>query len=454
MAFPSVTFTFTNGSNSDATQVNQNFTDVLNAFSDGTKDINIFSATIAGALTANGNVNLGDSTVDSLTITASLASTVAIKTNNSFDIGSASLGLGSIYYGSSGGFTTRIVGGATSSWTMTLPTTGGTSGYHLRTNGSGTTNWVNPYGPYGASNYGLAASVSSNILTVALKGADGNDPSATNPVDIVFRNATSTTGTPIIRTATAATSMTISNGSSLGQASGANQYVWVYAIDNAGTIELAVAGAPFTDELAVVTTTTEGGGGTATSGTTIYSGTTRSNVGVRLLGRLKSNQATAGTWASSILEISLAAALKNQMPRSEVFLQNGNGHGSTNNKIRRFTNTTLNYGTAITYADSAANGASLTINEDGVYGYTYADSRSGGAADVGVSNNSNQLTTAIGSISGANHVNHNTTGNSGFETCASGTLWLRAGDVIRPHTDGSPDSTNAPDSHFRLLRLA
>lgn len=52
MTAPSVTYTFTNGTTSDATQVNQNFTDLVNAASDGTKSFTISGLTISG-LTAS-----------------------------------------------------------------------------------------------------------------------------------------------------------------------------------------------------------------------------------------------------------------------------------------------------------------------------------------------------------------------------------------------------------------
>src|SRR5690606_5418771 len=65
-------------------------------------------------------------------------------------------------------------------------------------------------------NFGLAASAGSSALTIALKGADGNDPSATNPVKIPFRNVTSATGTPSWLEVTAASSLVISSGSTLG----------------------------------------------------------------------------------------------------------------------------------------------------------------------------------------------------------------------------------------------
>ena len=56
MAFPSVTNTFTNGSSADAGEVNTNFTDIINGFSDGTKSLSMDAGTFAGAVTCNGAV--------------------------------------------------------------------------------------------------------------------------------------------------------------------------------------------------------------------------------------------------------------------------------------------------------------------------------------------------------------------------------------------------------------
>lgn len=121
MASPSVTYTFANSTTADATQVNQNFTDLINGITDGTKDLSVSALTCAGNATFNGNTTIGNSSGDDLSITSSLASSISIKTNNSFNIGSATLGLASIYLGASGGFTTRLVAAATSSYTITLP---------------------------------------------------------------------------------------------------------------------------------------------------------------------------------------------------------------------------------------------------------------------------------------------------------------------------------------------
>jgi len=102
MAAPTITYALTNGTTADASQVAQNFTDLLNGYTDGTKDLSISALTCAGTATLNGHINLGNSSADDLTITASLASTIPIKTNNSFNIGSATLGLAGVYLGNGG----------------------------------------------------------------------------------------------------------------------------------------------------------------------------------------------------------------------------------------------------------------------------------------------------------------------------------------------------------------
>jgi hypothetical protein len=141
-------------------------------------------------------------------------------------------------------------------------------------------------------------------------------------------------------------------------------------------------------------------------------------------------------------------------PRSEVSLANGNGHGSTNTKIRRFSTILKNEGTAITYSDSATAGASFTINEDGVYSVSYTDTRASGTATFGVSVNSNQLTTNISApITSANIVCIGDVFVAGFFGTATATLSLSAGDVIRPHTEGNVDSTSALNK-FRITKVS
>lgn len=102
MAAPSVTYTFSNSTTADATQVNTNFTDLVNSLSDGLKDLTISSlstATIAvsGAATFNGTVALGNATSDDITVTGYIASAILPKTSGSYSLGSTAQNWDALY---------------------------------------------------------------------------------------------------------------------------------------------------------------------------------------------------------------------------------------------------------------------------------------------------------------------------------------------------------------------
>lgn len=145
MGFPTVTYNFTNGTTADGTQVSQNFTDIINGVSDGTKNISISALTCAGSATLNGSVTLGDSSADLLVITASLNSTVTINTTTSYDIGSTTVGLRALYLGDAGSAArcTKLLGGTIASgWTLTLPTgVPAGAGFVLESTTGGATSW-------------------------------------------------------------------------------------------------------------------------------------------------------------------------------------------------------------------------------------------------------------------------------------------------------------------------
>lgn len=86
----------------------------------------------------------------------------------------------------------------------------------------------------------LVWSVSGNVLTVALKTLAGADPSAADPVKIVFRSATPATGVPVIRSVTAATSISINNTALLGTINSTAFRIWCVAFDDGGTVRLGV----------------------------------------------------------------------------------------------------------------------------------------------------------------------------------------------------------------------
>lgn len=163
-----------------------------------------------------------------------------------------------------------------------------------------------PTQSYELSNLGLACSVAASALTIALKQKDGstNPAAGTGAVKAGFRDATSANGDFVTRSVTGALSLVISSGSTLGHKSAIAHYIYVYLLDNAGTPELAVSSVLF-DDGSIQSSTAEGGAGAADSNRVLYSTTARSNVAIRLIGRLKSTQATAGTWATAISEISL-----------------------------------------------------------------------------------------------------------------------------------------------------
>lgn len=150
------------------------------------------------------------------------------------------------------------------------------------------------------SNLGLATSVAASALTIAIKQADGStDPAAgAGAVKVGMRSSTLTSGAFNQRSLTSSLSMTISSGSTLGQASGQPSNIYVYLIDNAGTLELAASGTRY-PEMGVISTTAEGGAGAADSRTVVYSATARSNVPYRLVAVITNTQTTAGTWASA-----------------------------------------------------------------------------------------------------------------------------------------------------------
>lgn len=111
--------------------------------------MSISALTCAGNVNLNANVTLGNASSDDITVTGSLASSISIKTTNTYNIGSSTLGLASIYFGANSQ-TVRLLGSGSMSatWTLTLPVTAGSAGQVLTTNGSGVTSWTTKVGAW------------------------------------------------------------------------------------------------------------------------------------------------------------------------------------------------------------------------------------------------------------------------------------------------------------------
>ena len=75
----------------------------------------------------------------------------------------------------------------------------------------------------------ITASVAANALTITL-----------NPTSLSFRSTPLTSGTVNTRTVSSAISVTVSSGSTLGTVNAVQSRLVVIALDNAGTVELAV----------------------------------------------------------------------------------------------------------------------------------------------------------------------------------------------------------------------
>lgn len=121
---------------------------------------------------------------------------------------------------------------------------------------------------------------------------------------------------------------------------------------------------------------------------------------------------------------------------SEVFVDTGNGYGSTNTKVRRWSNIRKNVGSDITYADSAANGGSFTINTTGVYSITTSDAGSGGACQMAITVNDSSLGTSPSGMTYAQGLR--AYANPPNQDSISITLNLDATDVIRWKGDTTP----------------
>lgn len=134
-----------------------------------------------------------------------------------------------------------------------------------------------------------------------------------------------------------------------------------------------------------------------------------------------------------------------------VLIVSGNGssdgYGSTNNKIPKFSTTDTDTGSAFTFSSTAANGASVTINEDGLYSILYIDS--GTNLQAGISLNSSQLTTSVVSINATDRLSLGLF--SSLVSGIPGTVRLSSGDIIRPHTNGNARSSNT--SYLTVRRV-
>jgi len=133
----------------------------------------------------------------------------------------------------------------------------------------------------------VTATAAANALTVGIQAET-----------IAFRPSPITSGVSVLR-ATAAGSLVVPAGASLGAANGASaRFAWGW-IDNAGTLEVFIvniSGAANLDETGLVSTVAISAG--AVTAGVFYSTTARANVAFRIRGFCDILEAAAGTYAS------------------------------------------------------------------------------------------------------------------------------------------------------------
>ena len=157
----------------------------------------------------------------------------------------------------------------------------------------------------------LEASVNSSALTVALKTHAGADPSTSDPVYVAFRNSTLADGSEDILEITAALSITVSGGSTLGGVDGEPSRFWIVIFNDSGTPRLGIINCLMRptsfqiyrlNEYGRKNSTAEGGAGAADSAGVIYTDSAVSAKPIRIIGHVtyETNPlATAGIYAAA-----------------------------------------------------------------------------------------------------------------------------------------------------------
>lgn len=150
----------------------------------------------------------------------------------------------------------------------------------------------------------LVHSRSASAETISVKTTAGTDPTTDSPVQFVFQDGT---GGSVVRSVTAALSVTISSGSTMGATDAVPFRLWTVAADDGGTVRLGVvktvSGTNIMPLVAwsAYSSTAEGGAGAADSAQVIYSTTAFTSKYICLVGFADwdSGLATAGTWGTA-----------------------------------------------------------------------------------------------------------------------------------------------------------
>lgn len=303
------------------------------------------------------------------------------------------------------------------------------------------------------TNLGISASVASNQLTVALKGKNGSDPSASNIVNVGFRNSTAATGTYTRGSFTAATSITLAATDSIGVVAAATSTLNVYLVSDT-TSEICLSSSLFEEgSLQNASALT---GGADTSSTVLWCTSAHTGKPVRKIGRV------VAVWSGAIwntpTEVALTTVGESSMRahiRIDTFNSTSTQFGSTDTGTFRYTNVRENTGTAFTHATSAANGSTVTINETGLYCAAASYTDSGNQQNsTSITKNSTQKNNYVpGAALETVCINFiYVTSGRGMSHC-SGCFSAVPGDVIRHQGAGATDQNNPIVSFLDIIKM-
>jgi hypothetical protein len=142
-------------------------------------------------------------------------------------------------------------------------------------------------------------------------------------------------------------------------------------------------------------------------------------------------------------------------PAKKVFLfvHTGNGLGSSRTRYRRFTTIAQRVGN-ISYSDSAANGASVVIQEAGLYSVMYTDINTANADRLAVTLNQSNYSLAIIDIPVSAAVCTGASSDANFAMNCYGMAYLRVGDTLEFAVNSAGGSyTNTNAAMFRVEKL-